>query len=75
MSTLNQIESAVASLPVQDQWSLLSWLQGRLAPVPASAPARNGASPWLDEVRRLRESLSTGRSGISTEQMINEIRS
>ena len=30
MSTLIQIESAVAGLPMQDQWSLLTWLQGRL---------------------------------------------
>ena len=30
MSTLVQIETAVADLPAQDQWSLLVWLQGRL---------------------------------------------
>ena len=30
MSTLVQIESAVAGLPTQDQGSLLTWLQGRL---------------------------------------------
>lgn len=34
MSTLVQIESAVAGLPPQDQWSLLTWLQGRLKDAP-----------------------------------------
>lgn len=39
MSTLTRIESEVAGLPPQDQWSLLTWLQGRLeaAPGPASS--------------------------------------
>lgn len=36
MSTLVQIESAVAGLPQQDQWTLLAWLQSRL--VGASKP-------------------------------------
>ncbi len=34
MSTLVQIESAVAGLPTQDQWSLLNWLQRRLTGAP-----------------------------------------
>lgn len=34
MSTLVQIESAVAGLPMQDQWMLLTWLQGRLTDAP-----------------------------------------
>ena len=37
MSTLLQIESAVAGLPQQDQWSLLNWLQGRLVSTPKAA--------------------------------------
>lgn len=41
MSTLVQIESAVAGLPMQDQWTLLTWLQGRLANSPKTA---NGAA-------------------------------
>lgn len=38
MSTLVQIESAVAELPAQDQWSLLAWLQGRLGNAPQTTP-------------------------------------
>ena len=30
MSTLLQIESAVATLPPDEQWSLLTWLQAKL---------------------------------------------
>ena len=30
MSTLIQIESAVATLPPDEQWSLLSWLEDKL---------------------------------------------
>ncbi len=37
MSTLAQIEHAVADLPPQDQRFLLSWLQKRLAANPAPA--------------------------------------
>ncbi len=37
VSTLVQIESAVAGLPTHDQWSLLTWLQGRLKDAPTSA--------------------------------------
>ena len=34
VSTLVQIESAVVGLPMQDQWTLLAWLQGRLKEPP-----------------------------------------
>jgi hypothetical protein len=37
VSTLVQIESAVAGLPTNDQWSLLTWLQGRLKDAPKPA--------------------------------------
>ena len=38
MSTLIQIESAVAELPAQDQRSLLMWLQGQLRNAPQAKP-------------------------------------
>ena len=65
MSTLVQIESAVAGLPQQDQWTLLAWLQGRLSSAPASTPealkvfrqlqdevrlSPEGAEAWKDAV-------------------------
>lgn len=39
MSSLLQIESAVAGLPPQEQWSLLSWLQKRLEKHPQEQAA------------------------------------
>ncbi len=36
MNDLVQIESAVAELSPQDQWSLLTWLQSRLTSAPSS---------------------------------------
>lgn len=74
MSTLTQIESAVAGLPTQDQWSLLTWLQGRLSTT-AAAPVSNANPEWLKELRSLREGLSTGKPGTPVEQIISEIRS
>jgi hypothetical protein len=76
MSTLLQIESAVAELPPQDQWSLLSWLQARLKAAPrAHQPAQSPTPVWLEEIRRLRESCTTGKPGTPVEQLVDEIRS
>lgn len=76
MSTLVQIESAVAELPAQDQWSLLSWLQARLKVVSKVPQASSALRPaWLEEVRQMREACSTGKPGTSVEQLITEIRS
>jgi len=76
MSTLVQIESAVADLPPQEQWSLLSWLQARLRSEPKlEQPSAALCPTWLEEVRQLREKCSTGKPGTSVEQLISEIRS
>jgi hypothetical protein len=76
MSTLVQIESAVAELPAQDQWSLLSWLQARLKTTAKdNQPATKQHPAWLEEVRQLREQCATGKPGISGEQLVTEIRS
>ena len=77
MSTLVQIESAVAELPPQEQWSLLSWLQARLLRSEPKMEQRSSdlRPVWLEEVRQLREQCSTGKPGTSVEQLISEIRS
>jgi hypothetical protein len=76
MSTLVQIESAVAALPAQDQWSLLTWLQARLKAAPkVNQPAIAQRPIWLDEIRQMRDAYSTGKPGTSVEQLITEIRS
>jgi len=76
MSTLVQIESAVAKLPSQDQWSLLSWLQARLKAAPkVNLTATTQQPAWLEEIRQMREACATGKPGTSVEQLITEIRS
>jgi hypothetical protein len=76
MSTLVEIEAAVAELPPQQQWSLLTWLQARLtAPPEASQPSSGDQSQWLTELLALRAQWSTGKPGTAVEELINEIRS
>jgi hypothetical protein len=56
MSTLVQIESAVADLPAQDQWSLLAWLQRRLKNAP---PTKTAVEPEALRVfRELQKELA-----------------
>ena len=75
MSTLVEIESAVAGLPAQEQWSLLEWLQGRLVakrgPV---APVVNDRQQWLAELAELRARGATGKTGTPIQQMMDELR-
>lgn len=76
MSTLPQIESAVAGLTTREQWSLLTWLQSRLlGSEPEGLPQSDDRSDWVDEVRALREQCSTGKPGTPVAQLITEIRS
>jgi len=57
MSTLVQIESAVAGLPPQEQWSLLAWLQARLSGTSKPAPEAP-ASEALKAFRQLQAELA-----------------
>jgi hypothetical protein len=75
MSTLVQIESAVVALPQRDQWSLLTWLQGRLVeagkPQPLAASERQ---QWLAELAELRERNKTGTQGAPLQNLLDDIR-
>lgn len=72
MSTLVQIESAVVELPPQDQWSLLTWLQGRLTePRPLAATDRQ---QWLAELAELRERNKTEVPGVPLQELLDDIR-
>jgi hypothetical protein len=75
MSTLVQIESAVAGLPPHDQWSLLSWLQARLlaAPKPPT-PESNDRQTWLMELAELRAKTHTGAQGAPLQQVMDDLR-
>ena len=72
MSTLVQIESAVAGLPPQDQWSLLTWLQGRLTAADKSpAPKVSERQEWLAELADLRAKTRTGVQGVPLQQVLD----
>ena len=47
--------------------------KSRLNGVP-KAPSQKSKLKWLAELRKLRESTSTGKTGISTDQILDEIR-
>lgn len=78
MSTLVQIESAVAGLPAQEQWTLLTWLQDQLKTVPKPPETKGAASSahqeWLADLERLRAQTNTGRQGIPQQELMDEIR-
>ena len=66
MSTLVQIESAVAGLPQQDQWTLLAWLQGRLSSAHASTPEALQVFRQLqDEVRLSPEGAEAWKNAVA----------
>lgn len=62
MSTLVQIESAVAGLPMQDQWTLLTWLQGRLKDSPKTA-SEASTSEALKTFRQLQAEVALTEDG------------
>ena len=75
MSTLVEIESAVANLPTQEQWFLLEWLQGRLRGS-RSEPKRplEDRKEWLAELAAVRARGTTGTSGSPIQEIMDEIR-
>ncbi len=75
MSTLVEIESAVANLPPQEQWSLLEWLQRQLAAgrnATALEPKRR--QEWLAELAELRSRTHTGKPGVPLQELMDDLR-
>lgn len=74
MSTLVQIESAITGLPPHDQWSLLTWLQGRLKDAPKPAP-ESTASETLEVFRQLQAEVAlTSQSATTWKEAIADAR-
>lgn len=72
MSTLLQIESAVATLPPDEQWSLLAWLQGRLTT--ASKPQAETPEA-LKHFRRLQAEVGlTAEAASAWKAAVNDAR-
>lgn len=75
MSNLVQIESAVAGLPPQDQWSLLSWLEARLRSVPKPQTlVMSDRQAWLGELAELRARTHTGKAGVPLQELMDDLR-
>lgn len=75
MSTLVQIESAVAELPAQDQWSLLAWLQGRLGNAPQTTPEPEPEPEALRVFRQLQAELAlTAEDAVAWKRTVAEAR-
>ncbi len=75
MSSLVKIESAVAGLPPQEQWSLLAWLQAFLnKSSPPTPPTPSDRQEWLAELAELRARTHTGKQGVPLQQLMDELR-
>ncbi len=75
MSTLGEIESAVANLPQQEQWTLLEWLQRRLpARRTGEVPSLEDRKQWLAELAELRSRTSTGKVGVPLQEIMDDLR-
>ena len=62
-------------LPPQEQWTLLTWLQGRLTPATALDQADlRSRQEWLAELAELREKTRTGLQGARTQDILDELR-
>lgn len=73
MSTLVEIESAVAGLPSQEQWSLLTWLQRQLAAGSNAAPDPKRRQEWLAELAELRTHTHTGKQGVPLQELMDDL--
>lgn len=75
MSTLGEIESAVARLPQQEQWTLLEWLRSRLpAKRTVEEPSLEDRKQWLVELAELRGRTSTGKAGVPLQEIMDDLR-
>ena len=78
MSTLAEIEQAVATLPRPEQETLWQHLSRRLFP-PAGGAAQDTADAeqrrrWLEELRQVRDRNATGKTGAPLQQVMDDLR-
>jgi len=75
MSTLVEIESAVASLPASQQRTLLVWLQSLVTAT--ARPAESNAArreAWLQRLAERRQRGVTGKTGTPLQQIMDDLR-
>jgi len=75
MSTLTEIESAVASLPPSQQRTLLMWLQSLVtASVRPAESSNTRREAWLQRLAERRRRGMTGRTGTPLQQIMDDLR-
>jgi putative addiction module component (TIGR02574 family) len=72
MSTVTEIEAALAKLPPEELREVAAWLETRLAPMGFDSSVEE---EWADEVKRRIEELDSGRvQGVPAEQVFARAR-
>jgi len=75
MSTLREIESAVASLPAPEQRTLLAWLQSLVETRSEPAFQRQARrDAWLQKLAERRQRGVTGKAGTPLQQIMDDLR-
>ncbi|HWZ93894.1 MAG TPA: addiction module protein [Opitutaceae bacterium] len=72
MSTVTEIEAALAKLPPEEQREVAAWLDTKLAPLDFATSVEEA---WADEVKRRIDELDSGRvKGVPAEQVFARAR-
>jgi hypothetical protein len=75
LSTLAEIEDAVTGLPIQEQRSLLAWLEMQLRSAgDGPSQADSDRVLWLRELTELRRQMTTGRRGAELQEILDDLR-
>ena len=73
-STLSEIEAAVDQLPHPEQEILLEHLARKLRARRVSDGSRAQRERWLEKLDRLRNRGFTGKTGVSLQEILDDIR-
>ena len=74
MSTLSEIEAAVDKLPHPEQEILLEHLARKLRARRVSEGSRAQRERWLEKLDRLRNRSFTSKTGVSLQEILDDIR-
>ncbi len=75
--SLQELQSSISQLPRADRESLLRFLGQQLADEvsgPRSSTTVVDRSQWLEELRQLRERVTTGHSGTPLMEILDDLR-
>lgn len=73
MATLAELERAVEQLPLAEQEELLRHVSTRVRQLRAGADAAR-LEQWMSRLDALRAAIGTGRTSLSAEHLLDELR-